>query len=104
MPVPVEELLTGRVIVAADPPEHTRIRRIVNRGFTARRMEQLRPRIEAIVADLLAGIERAERFEVIGELANEVPLRVIGDFLSAEPEDLHRIRRWVDVSMECSSG
>jgi cytochrome P450 len=104
MPVPVEELLTGRVIVAADPPEHTRIRRIVNRGFTARRMEQLRPRIEAIVADLLAGIERAERFEVIEELANEVPLRVIGDFLSAEPEDLHRIRRWVDVSMECSSG
>lgn len=104
MPVPVEELLTGRVIVAADPPEHTRIRRIVNRGFTARRMAQLRPTIDAIVADLLADIGSAETFEVIGQLANEVPLRVIGDFLSADPADLHRIRHWVDVSMECSSG
>jgi cytochrome P450 len=104
MPVPVAELLTGRVIVAADPPEHTRIRRIVNRGFTARRMEQLKPKIEAIVADLLTGIDEAESFELIGQLANEVPLRVIGDFLSADPADLPRIRHWVDVSMECSSG
>jgi len=104
MPVPVEELLTGRVIVAADPPDHTRMRRIVNRGFTARRMEQLRPKIEKIVADLLEGIGDGESFEVVGGLANEVPLRVIGDFLSADPDDLHRIRHWVDVSMECSSG
>lgn len=104
MPVPVEELLTGRVIVAADPPDHTRMRRIVNRGFTARRMEQLRPKIEAIVADLLRDIEGADSFEVVTGLANEVPLRVIGDFLSADACDLHRIRGWVDVSMECSSG
>jgi cytochrome P450 len=104
MPVPVEELLTGRVIVGADPPQHTRLRRIVNRGFTARRMNQLRPNIEAIVADLLKGIEDADAFEAISGLATEVPLRVIGTFLSARPEDLHRIRHWVDESMECSSG
>jgi cytochrome P450 len=104
MPVPVEELLLGRVIVGADPPQHTRLRRIVNRGFTARRMEQLRPSIEAIVADLLQGLGEADEFEVISGLANEVPLRVIGTFLSARPEDLHRIRHWVDESMECSSG
>jgi cytochrome P450 len=104
MPVPVEELLTGRVIVGADPPQHTRLRRIVNRGFTARRMNQLRPDIEAIVADLLSGVGDEDTFEVIGGLATEVPLRVIGTFLSARPEDLHRIRHWVDESMECSSG
>jgi cytochrome P450 len=104
MPVPVEELLTGRVIVGADPPQHTRLRRIVNRGFTARRMNQLRPSIEAIVADLLKDIGDADSFELISGLANEVPLRVIGTFLSARPEDLHRIRHWVDESMECSSG
>lgn len=104
MPVPVEELLTGRVIVGADPPQHTRLRRIVNRGFTARRMNQLRPDIEAIVADLLAGLSDEDTFELISGLATEVPLRVIGTFLSARPEDLHRIRHWVDESMECSSG
>lgn len=104
MPVPLEELLSGRVIVSADPPEHTRQRRIVNRGFTARRMEALRPKIEQIVDELLAGIENETTFELVSRLAAPLPIRVIADFLSADPEDYDRIVHWADEAMECSSG
>lgn len=104
MPVPPEELLAGRVIVGADPPEHTRVRRIVNRGFTARRMEQLRPKVESIVAELIEDIDDWDEFDLITDFARQLPVRVIADFLSVDPADYDRVVGWAEVSMECSSG
>jgi cytochrome P450 len=104
MPVPLEELMSSRIIVAADPPEHTRVRRVVARGFTARRISQLRPAIEDIVDELLAGVENADSYEVVSQLAAKLPVEVIAAFLSADRDDLTSIRDWVEVTMECSSG
>lgn len=103
MPVDIGELLTGRVIVAADP-DHTRMRRIVNRGFTPKRIADLRPSIEAIVAECLAGIETADEYEVIHQLAIPLPVRVIGELLSVDPDDVGKIKEWSDVVMAASSG
>lgn len=104
MPVDIGELLTGRVIVAADPPEHTRMRRIVNRGFTPKRIGELRPSIEAIVAECLDGIETAREYEVIERLGVPLPTRVIGDLLSVDPTDIPKIKEWSDTVMAASSG
>jgi cytochrome P450 len=104
MPVDIGELLTGRVIVAADPPDHTRMRRIVNRGFTPKRIADLRPSIEAIVAECLAGIETAHEYEVIQQLAIPLPVRVIGELLSVDADDVGKIKEWSDIVMAASSG
>lgn len=78
-----------------DPPDHTRLRRLVAQAFTARRVEQLRPTIERLTADLLeaAGSE----MDVVDELAYPLPLTVIADLLGVPREDMPRLREWSAV-------
>src|SRR2546430_1508334 len=53
VPPPAERARAGRSMLVVDPPDHTRLRNLVNKAFTPRMIEQLRPRIESIAADLL---------------------------------------------------
>ena len=78
-----------------DPPDHTRLRRLVAQAFTARRVEQLRPTIERLTADLLdaAGSE----MDVVDELAYPLPLTVISDLLGVPRADMPRLREWSAV-------
>ena len=78
-----------------DPPDHTRLRRLVAQAFTARRVEQLRPTIEGLTADLLdaAGSE----MDVVDELAYPLPLTVIADLLGVPRADTPRLREWSAV-------
>src|SRR5215469_10245801 len=57
----------------SDPPVHARLRRLVSRDFTPRRIRELEPRIREITATLLDGIERKGSFEVMADLANVLP-------------------------------
>src|SRR4051794_14089898 len=50
---PLDEELIGKHLLTADPPQHTRLRNLITRAFTARRVEELRPRIQQITDDLL---------------------------------------------------
>ena len=75
-----------------DPPDHTRLRRLVSQAFTARRVERLRPSIERLVADLLDAA--GDEFEVVEGLAYPLPLTVIADLLGVPREDTPRLREW----------
>lgn len=75
-----------------DPPDHTRLRRLVSQAFTARRVERLRPSVERLVADLLDGV--GEELEVVEGLAYPLPLAVIADLLGVPREDTSRLREW----------
>jgi cytochrome P450 len=97
LPLDFEELLLARVIVGADPPQHTRQRTIVNRGLTARRVGAFQGRIDDIVAECLAGIDGRDRFDLVRELAIPVPVGVIADLLSVGPERYGDVRRWSDT-------
>jgi cytochrome P450 len=77
---------------AYDPPDHTRLRRLVSREFTARRVEGLRPRIEEIVGDLLAGLP-AEA-DLIEDFAYPLPIQVICELLGVPDADRAGWRRW----------
>jgi cytochrome P450 len=96
MPVNPMELLTARPIVAADPPQHTRIRSLVNRGFTPRRIAAMEEHVHTIVDDCLAGIESTDRFDVVGKLAVPLPVRLITEMLSLPPERCDDVKRWSD--------
>lgn len=77
-----------------DAPSHTRLRSLINKAFTARMAESLRPRIRALVEELLDAAGGKERMEVIGELANPLPVIVIGEMLGLAREDRHRLKQW----------
>jgi cytochrome P450 len=97
LPLNFDELLTARVIVGADAPQHTRQRRIVNRGFTPRRVAALQSRIDEIVMSRLEGIENTTSFDILEDLAIPVPVGVIADLLSVEESRHSDVRRWSDL-------
>ncbi|MFP5318642.1 MAG: cytochrome P450 [Acidimicrobiia bacterium] len=76
----------------ADPPEHTRLRRLASRAFTPRTVEALRPRVVALVDELLDGIGAGEEVDVMDVLAFPLPVTVIGEMLGVPAEDRPRFR------------
>ncbi|MGH8904263.1 MAG: cytochrome P450 [Egibacteraceae bacterium] len=85
----------GRSMSRADPPDHTRLRKLVNRAFTARRVQALRPRIQAIVDELLdAAIAAGSVMDLIAALAYPLPITVICELLGVPPSDRGRVRAW----------
>jgi len=87
-----------RSLVFSDPPDHTRLRRLVSRVFTPRSVGELRPRIAQIVDEHLERAAPAARMELISELANAVPLAVLVDMLGLDLNHDERIalRSWCD--------
>jgi cytochrome P450 len=70
-----------RHMLQADPPDHTRLRKLVVKAFTARAVEQLRPRIETIADELLDEIDTSAPVDLITSYAGPLPVRVISDLL-----------------------
>src|SRR5215475_12801615 len=64
----------------SDPPDHERLRRLVNKAFTSRRIEQLRPRIQQITDELLAAIDEPE-VDLLDAFAFPLPITVICELL-----------------------
>ena len=81
-------------IIELDPPLHDRIRGLVTRAFTPRRIAALEPRIHAIAGDLVAAFERDGRTELIECFAWPLPLRVLGELFGVPEDDLEQLHRW----------
>ncbi len=79
---------------AYDPPEHSRLRKLVSRGFTISRVDAMRPRIQEIVDDLLDGWRDDSVVDAIERLAYPLPIRVICELLGVPEADLDRWRTW----------
>jgi pimeloyl-[acyl-carrier protein] synthase len=83
-----------RSMLFRDPPDHTRLRALVNRAFTPRVIEGMRGQIQGVVDHLLDRVEAAGRMDVIGDLAYPLPVTVICDMLGVPRGDHEQIRHW----------
>ncbi|MEV4559331.1 cytochrome P450 [Kitasatospora sp. NPDC049285] len=80
-----------------DPPDHTRIRRLVAQAFTARRVAALRGPIERVAEQLLDAMEPLGRADLVAAYAAPLPITVISDLLGVPEDDRHDFRAWTDT-------
>jgi cytochrome P450 len=81
----------------ADPPEHTRLRRITSQAFAPRRIEALRPRVAQLVDDLLDKIIPQGQCDLMRDFAIPLPMMVICDLLGVPEDERDRILDWTQV-------
>jgi cytochrome P450 len=77
-----------------DPPEHTRLRGLVNKAFTPRRIAELAPRIEQLMGEILDEVLERGELDLVHDVAEPVPAIVIAELLGVPPEDHRQFREW----------
>ena len=94
MPSPVQE----GTLIFSDPPRHRQLRKLINSGFTRRRVAVLEPKIRQIVRGILDGIEPGSVHEFAEEIAAPLPTRMIAELIGAPPDDWEQFRAWSDAA------
>jgi len=98
---PQMDLFGGAATVLfSDPPDHTRLRRLVSRAFTPKRIKDLEPRIHEITNMLLDRVASKGEFEVVEDLATPLPVMVIAQMLGIPGGDYAQFKYWSDRIVE----
>jgi cytochrome P450 len=87
-----------------DPPRHTLYRRLVNEGFTPRRVAALEPRMREIAHDLLDGMAADGGADFVRAFGDPLPIRVIGEILGVPPEDMDHVQHLSDAFRTFEAG
>ncbi|APU14021.1 MULTISPECIES: cytochrome P450 family protein [Actinoalloteichus] len=90
-------------LITVDPPEHTRLRKLVTKAFTSRRVEALRPRIEQIADELLDEMANHTEVDLLDAFAFPLPMTVICEFLGVPDEDRDDFRQWSKYLLDVDS-
>jgi cytochrome P450 len=91
-------------ILSMDPPDHTRLRTLVAKAFTMRRVEELRPRVRELAGQLVRDMKAAGApVDLVEEFALPIPVAVICELLGVPTADRPRFRRWSDAALSTSS-
>lgn len=94
----------GTSFLAMDPPEHTRMRGLVSKSFTPRRVREMEPRIREIAVTHLDRLVGAGTFDVITEFAGQFPMDVISEMLGVPEADRTALRSWADLLVHRDEG
>ena len=85
-------------LIFTDPPRHRQLRKLINSGFTRRRVAVLEPKIREIVRGILDGIEPDSVHEFADEIAAPLPTRMIAELIGAPADDWEQFRAWSDAA------
>lgn len=83
-----------RTLLALEPPDHTRIRTLVNRAFVSRQVERLRPRIAALAHRLIDGFESKGEVELLEAFATPIPVAIIAELLGVPADRSPDLLAW----------
>ncbi len=85
-------------LIFTDPPRHRQLRKLINSGFTRRRVAVLEPKIREIVRGILDDVEPGSVHEFAEEIAAPLPTRMIAELIGAPPDDWEQFRAWSDAA------
>ena len=111
----MESLLTGRpstprdpgntrLLILLDPPRHGKLRDLVNRGFTPRRIERLEARLREIVEEAMVEVRVGRGFDLVSQISIPVPVTLIAELLGVERSRQGDFKRWSDAIIAGSTG
>ncbi len=92
-----------RTMLASDPPDHTRLRALVSKAFTPRLIEQMRPRVQWLTDELVDGVKKRGRMDLIRDYALPLPATIIAEMLGVPAEDRHKFHRWSNAMIAITS-
>jgi cytochrome P450 len=103
-PHPMPEMAGGddgglsELLISKDPPEHTKLRKLINRGFTPRRVADLTARLEARVAAIIESLRDCRACDLVEDVAIWLPLHVIADLVGVPEEDRRQVFAWTEIT------
>jgi cytochrome P450 len=89
----------SELMLNQDPPRHTQLRKLVNKGFTPRQINALEPRVRERVVAILDAAAAKGTFDLVSDAAVEVPLQVIAELVGVPEEDRHTVFSWTERMM-----
>lgn len=96
---PEDATVNQELLINQDPPRHTKLRKLVNRGFTPRQISALEPHVRAIVVELLDHAAGMGTFDLVHDLAVELPLQVIAEMVGVPRAERHQVFAWTERMM-----
>ncbi|WP_033292251.1 cytochrome P450 [Amycolatopsis jejuensis] len=98
----IEHISPGDIL-SMDPPDHTRLRTLVAKAFTMRRVELLRPRVARLADELIDGLrQHGQPADLVDLYALPIPVAVICELLGVPVADRPQFRKWSDVALSTS--
>ena len=92
-----DQLLARRTMMELDPPEHTRYRRLVNKGFTRRTVDTFEDVIRQLAAEVVEAALPKGEFDFVAEISEQLPMRMLGRLLGTSDEHGHQLVAWGDA-------
>ncbi len=92
-----EEAAARKTMMEMDPPEHTRYRRLVNKGFTRRTVESFEDPIRELAAEVVEKALENDEFDFVHDIAEELPMRMLGRLLGTSDEHGRQLVDWGDA-------
>lgn len=92
------------MMISMDPPKHTRVRQLISKAFTPRRVGELEPVVRSITRARLAGLEPGDQIDLFEQLASSMPMDVISAMLGVPEADRDRVRHLTNALMHREPG
>src|SRR5688572_7489713 len=103
-PDPIDLEQSRRMLLGMDPPAHTRLRGLVNRGFTPRRVAQLEPRIRALCRQIVDAVLPHGECDFVTEIAGELPSALIAELVGIPIADGRKLYELTEVMHGADNG
>lgn len=95
-------MVQRRSFLHLDPPDHTRLRRLVGKAFTPRRVDELRGQVQRLVDTAIGAVAERGTMDLVADLAFPLPVRVISGLLGVPAEDHLRLEGWARPQLCCN--
>jgi cholest-4-en-3-one 26-monooxygenase len=88
----------SELLISQDPPIHTKLRKLINKGFTPRRVAELEDRVRARVNGIVDGLAQSDACDLVNDIALWLPLHVIADLVGVPENDREQVFRWTELT------